>query len=999
MQKSDKAIVRNNCLLVDSNNMQVGSPQWYDWLSANKKFTFQDESGHFFAQRETRRSNAYWYAYRRRAGKLAKVYLGKTDELTQERLEQASFTLAGQFLQTQLTNQSAGTSTPSTETHIDTSLLPMTKVNVPVLPQKLVTRPRLIRQLNTSLILIHAPSGFGKSTLLNDWRRTCDFPVAWLSLDENDSHPLRFWYLVAKALQTVNPALEHEFINSLQTSSLRHPTEIVSHLTNSIVQATPPSQRLGLVLDDFHRIHNSEIYTALQSWFECFPPALHLMISGHIKPPLAIGHLRARGMVLELDANDLRFTLEEGISYLLQYPQDPPLAYGDMEKLVKHTEGWAAGLTLAALALGKQEDRRHFIDTFSGAHIYLREYFMETVLQHSTPEMQLFLLRTAIVKHLTGSLCDALTGRTDGEEILSRLWREGSFIVRIEEPGWYRYHDLFAEMLYSQLQSRFPEEIPQLHRRAAQWYYEKYAPADAIYHLLATDAWEEAASLMEEMALRELEQYGEDSRLLSWLQELPANVVQQHKTLLFVYLRLALLALPRRKIESFIARIEANISRKPASQQTSDEREVYAEIQQIHHTWAQGNAFTPPPLTRGESDERWELLNGLSLLRLPDNQNADGLDEQLILLYEKARAQRNLFVILMVGGSRARRAFNKGQLKRSEKIAQQVLQEAMVQRGKLSGPASIPLAILAHIHFERNELDLAQQYLQRATEADPNSASTNMPVQIAVQRAEIQSVQGKVKEARATLRAMRELHARRPSGIWRDQDLIAYEAIICLRNGDTFAAEQLLGQIGEPGTHALSDLAYAEIALLRKQFDMAEKLLSQLIAENPDGLQNEPLLVAHVMLALALFGQHKVNQTRQVLAEAIRRAAPERFIQPFLEHSTQCVPLLTLVLHTENLTIETKDFIKQILHITGHDSEIQSQLPEEYFDLATAASITCREQEILRLLADGLSNGQMALHLSISESTVKTHLGNIYAKLDVNSRIQALSRAQTLGLV
>jgi LuxR family maltose regulon positive regulatory protein len=186
---------------------------------------------------------------------------------------------------------------------------------------------------------------------------------------------------------------------------------------------------------------------------------------------------------------------------------------------------------------------------------------------------------------------------------------------------------------------------------------------------------------------------------------------------------------------------------------------------------------------------------------------------------------------------------------------------------------------------------------------------------------------------------------------------------------------------------------------VRNQFDVAETLLSQLITEHPDGLQNEPILGLRVMLALALFGQHKINRTRQVMAEALRLAAPERCIRPFLEHGALCVPLLTLVLHTENSTAETKEFIKKILRITGHDSEALSSLPREYFDLSAASSITPREQEILCLLANGLSNGEIALGLSISESTVKTHLGNIYAKLNVNSRVQALSRAQVLKLV
>ncbi len=996
MPKSGTPIVRNELLHADASRVKVGSPQWYEWLSSHRKFTFEGEGGHFIAQCETRRDKAYWYAYRRRGGKLIKVYLGKSEELTPERLQQASFSLAGQTRFDRPSSLPLDMRQRNAETRIDTSFLPMAKVNVPVLPQKLITRSRLTRQITTPLTLLYAPSGFGKSTLLNTWKQTCGFPVAWLSLDDGDNQPLRFWHSVVMALQTICPDVGRELIPFLRIATVAQLPEIVSRLSSNIPCTGEADPRFGLVLDDFHRVHSNEIHTSLQMWLEQFPPSLQLVISGHIKPPLALGHLRAKGMLLELEADDLRFTLEEGIDYLLQYPQDPPLARDDLERLVKHTEGWAAGLTLTALALGKQGDRRHFIDTFSGAHIYLREYFMETVLQHSPPEVQTFLLKTAILKQLTGSLCDALTGQTDGEEILSRLWHENLFVVRLEEQGWYRYHDLFAEMLCSQLQARFPAEAPLLHQRAARWYRERYAPADAIYHLLAIQSWEEAASLMEEMALRELEEYGEDSRLLRWLQELPESVVQQHKTLLFVYLRLAASALPRKKIESFISRIEANIIHKSVSRQTPDEKDVLVEIQQIRHIWSQGNTFTPP--AGGEHNARWELLDGLRFLG-SNEQVVEDFNDKIAHLYETAQTHRNLFVILMAGGTRARRALTRGQLKQSEKIAQQVLQHAMVQRGKLPEPASISLVVLSQIHVERNELDMAERFLQRAADVDPNPTSSNMTVQLAILRAELQSAQGKGEEARATLQAARELHARRPSGIWSDQDLIAYEAISWLRDGERAAAEQLMSQGSDPGIHPLSDLVYAEMALLRKKFDVAERLLQRLLSEYPDGLQYEPLLPARIMLALALFGQHKINQSRQVMADALRLAAPERFIRPFLDYSSLSIPLLPLVLQTENLTAEAQAFIREILQLSGSYTEATHVPPRELESLSTAASISPRELEVLQFMSAGLSNGEIARKLSISESTVKTHLANIYYKLGVSRRVQAIAQAKELKLI
>ncbi len=994
--KAGNTLVSHDALRLGEAFIPVGSPDWFAWLAQQDKFSFEGKNGHFTARRETRRGRPFWYAYRRRGGKLLKQYLGKTDELTLERLEYASSLLDGQNLFDRYASPPAGELSSNAESRIDRSFLPMTKVNNPALPPHLLSRPRLTRQISTPLTVISAPSGFGKSTLLNDWKRTCGHPVAWLALDESDNHPARFWYSVIMALRTIRPDFGEELLVYLRADLPMHLSDFIARLTNQMTSDLAAYPRLGLVLDDFQHITLAELYASIQTWLEHLPPNLLLVILGHTKPALSLGDLRARGLLTELDASDLRFTLDEGITYLRQYPHSAPLAYPDLEKLVKHTEGWAVGLTLTAIALGKQQDHRQFIDTFSGAHIYLRDYFMETVLQQSSPDVQAFLLKTAILKHLIGDLCDAVTGQSGGAEILSRLWQDNLFIDRVEEQGGYRYHDLFAEMLLSQLKIRFPEEIERLHRRAAQWYREQDAPADAIYHLLAVASWDEAAALIEAMALRELEQYGEDSRLLRWLQELPEDVVQKHKTLLFVYLRLAEVALPKQSIERFVEHIETNLSRKTAFQQTQDEREVLVEIQHIRQVWEQGNAFTPPAREDGGNDARWELLNGLHLLTHIYTANPAEFETQATALLHTAQTQRNLFVVLMVGGVLARQAFASGQLRRGEKLARQVLEQALTQRGKLPEPSSIALAVLSQIHLARNDLALAQKYLAHAREVDPNPTSSNMIVQTGILHSGILAAQGKIDEALANLQAVRALHLRRPSGAWTDQDLLAYQALLYIRQGDIASASQILAESEATPEHPLSQVARAEIFLARNQAAAAEKILGVLLNRYPGGMYTEPLMRVRLLLALALFEQHKMGQALQVMTEAVRLAAPERFLRPFLENHEQYVPLLLLTLQAERHTAEAQNFVHEILQSAGHAGAYSQ---DEMQTLSTSASISPREQEVLQMLSSGCSNAAIARRLCISESTVKTHLGNIYHKLGVSSRIQAVSSAKTLKLI
>ncbi|MBI5303920.1 MAG: hypothetical protein HY868_17420 [Chloroflexi bacterium] len=1015
MRKSSKPVVRHDRVVTDEpgtlNPIRVGSPQWFAWLDQTPGFVFEGGAGYFTARRETRRGIAYWYAYRWRAGKLAKTYLGKSEELTQECFEQASARLAGQTTLARLASQSdsvdlttpliqvADTSPPQATTS-ELSFLPLTKIKPPTLPQDLVARPRLTQQLTAPVTIIYAPSGFGKSTLLNEWRQTCAMPVAWVSLDADDNSPSRFWSTVLLSLRTNYPNLGHALLSQLQMSSASASSEIVVALSNEIVRVMDeenPPRGMALILDDYHHVQQPVIHASLQTLIEHLPPALRLIISSHTKPPIVLGRLRAKGIVTELKTEDLRFTVEEGIDFLWRRNPNRRLAFGDMQTLVKRTEGWVAGLTLATLALTQYNDRQAFMANFSGAHAYLHEYFMESILHQQSPAVQTFLLRTAVLKHLTGGLCDAVTGQNDGAEMLARLWQENLFLVRLEEQDWYRYHDLFAEMLCSQLQAQFPGEIRQLHQRAAEWYRTQNAPAEAVHHFLAIGEWEQAAALIESVALRELEQFGEDSRLLQWLQQLPETVMQHHKTLLAVFVRLAKMALSQTEVERFLAHTETSIARKPLAEQTRDEQAVLLEIQRLKRAWATGASAELP--TNGEHAEVWQMLNELARFRLNMRQQLDQAEAIAQEVYEAAQARRHLFVMLMAGGTCACIAASRGNLRRSEKIAHQVLQQALARRGKLPEPASIALTTMSRVCYERNQLAHAHQLLLRATEVDPNPTSSNMRVMVAVTRALIQSAEGNHDAAQVTIQAALELNTQRPSGAWLNQDLIAYQALFVLRQGDGASAERLLNEAGEATTHAFSRRVQAEI-LLEHDAAGAEEILNALLAEYPHGLYREPLMGTRILCALALFKQNKPNQARQAMTDALRLASPEGFLRPFLDYGSQVASLLTLVLHTGNLTGETQMFAKQLVRLLGSANGGYTPLPKhELAALSTAASISAREQEVLRLVSAGLSNQEIADCFCISTCTVKTHLENIYRKLGVNSRTQAIAQAQTLRLV
>lgn len=1003
-----KSVVKHGTLwveegaTVDSPPILLDSPQWHEWLAGQMQFRFKGSAGHFSARRESRHDHDYWYAYRRRDGILHKAYLGKSIELTLDRLEEVAGNLAGRAVYTQLalTADALGKLADETWT-TNASFSTQSKFRPPTLPSTLITRPRLTSKISLPVTFISAPGGFGKSTILNAWRQECDnMPIAWAALDTDDDHLLRFWTTVITALQTVRRGLGQKLMPYLQRSSSITPAEIVSRLTDELTPTDDKSVRIGLILDDFHHIKQADVHTSVQLLLEYMPPALQIVIAGRTRPPLALGRLRAMGSVTELELEDLRFTLPEGIAFLQRHIEGEPLAYADMEALVKRTGGWAAGLKLAVLALNKQQDRRHVIDTFSGAHIFLREYFMETALRQRSKAVQTFLLKTSILKQLTGGLCDAVTGQADGTEMLARLWQENLFIIRSEDQAWYRYHDLFAEMLSNQLLRQFPDQIAGFHRRAAAWYVAQNMSADAVHHLLFIKDWEAAAEVIEDVGLRELAMSGEDSRLLRWVQQLPETVVQRHTTLLFVYLRLANLALPKDEVTRFLQRIEMNLTTISPAELTPNERDVLEEVRQIQLRLVKGKDVAQLPAGK-IPDPRWELLDALLITEKTHQPKTEEVGAQVQAIYDRARAEGNLFVTILAGTDLANRALLRGHLRQCEKIAYQVLQQGLIQRGRLPEPASIAFSLLSQVCLGRNELAQAHQFLDRALVVDPNPTSTNMPMNIAIVRARLQSAEGKHAEAQATIQAARTLQALRPSAVWRDQDLAAYEARFCVRQGKWSAAKQLLNESGSEDANTLVELVEAEISLARQLVDVAEVILTQLIALYPAGHPFEPSLDARVMLAQALFAQNKMNQARRVLAEAVQLAAPEGFIRPFLDHGRQLVPLLALMRHAKTLTAESERFIGEILHWFGHQNEdTPSLLREENLkSLAMAASITTREQAVLQLLCEGLANREIALRLCVSSGTVKTHLTNIYGKLGVRSRVQAVAVAQALKLI
>lgn len=498
--------------------IRVGSASWYAWLNDldRRSFAFRSAQGTLTARRERHHGNSnwYWYAYRTRRGQLHKAYLGRSEELTAERLRGVAATLTREKTtgeEQELTGRDTSSPYPLDAIHRVPTL--NTKLYIPPPVQMLVVRTRLIARLAEGVrhpvTLLSAPAGWGKTTLLSAWHADSSGsgpPVAWVSLDAGDNDPVRFWTYVITALSKQYAGIGENALALLRSSQSPSITPVLTVLLNAL--ADQPVD-VVLVLDGYHVIETQAIHSALAFLLEHLPLRLHLVIATRFDPPIPLSRFRVHGALTEIRAADLHFTPDEAATFLAE-AMGLPLSAEHIARLVARTEGWIAGLQLAALSLQGRpiECLPRFVEAFSGSDRYVLEYLVEEVLGQQSNAIQTFLLRTSVLDRMCAPLCEALLTGEQGEAdasqsqrarvLLEHLEQTNLFLVPLdEERCWYRYHQLFADVLRSLLQQNQPTLSPELHRRASAWYEQNGLFAEAVEHALAAHDLEHAVRLIE----------------------------------------------------------------------------------------------------------------------------------------------------------------------------------------------------------------------------------------------------------------------------------------------------------------------------------------------------------------------------------------------------------------------------------------------------------------------------------------------------------------------
>ncbi|MCW2876044.1 MAG: ATP-dependent transcriptional regulator, MalT-like, LuxR family [Sphaerisporangium sp.] len=899
-----------------------------------------------------------------------------------------------------------------------------TKLHIPRRRRGLVTRPRLSERLSrgaeSALTLVSAPAGFGKTTLLAEWLAAVPAggrSAAWLSLDQRDNDPVMFWPYLVAALKTAAPGVGASALSLLQ--SPQAPIEAV--LATLLNDLHAISNEAVLVLDDYHVIDDRDVQDGMAFLLEHLPPQIHLVIAGRADPAFPLARLRGRGELVELRAADLRFTPDEAAAYL-NGVMGLVLTAQDVAALEGRTEGWIAALQLAALSMQGRDDVAAFIAGFAGDDRYIVDYLAEEVLQRQPEHVQHFLLQTSVLDRLSGSLCDAVTGEDGGKAKLAALERGNLFLVPLDDRRrWYRYHQLFADVLQAHLLDERPDDVPDLHRRASVWYEQNGEPSEAIRHALAAEDLERAADLVE-LAIPAMRRSRQEAAVRGWLKMLPDELVRVRPVLSVGFAGALLAGGELEGVEGRLLDAERWLDTTPGigkeSQAPSAEMVVVddeeflrlpatIELYRAAQALARGDGLGAARHARRALDlspEEDHLcraaaagLLGLAFWASGDLEAAHrAYAECMAGLHRAGHVADTLGCAIALADIR----LAQGRLGEAMRTYEQALQRAPEQGGSvLPGTADMYVG-MSELHRERDDLSAATRHLLRSQELGEHTGLPQNRYRWRVAMARIREAEGDLGGALNLLNEAERLYM---SDFFPNvRPVPAMRARVYVAQGGLGEA---LGWARERGLSVDDDLSYlrefehitfARVLLARYTAERAERsiheatrLLERLLPAAEEGARTGSLIEILVLQALAHQTRGDVPAALASLRRALTLSEPEGYVRIFVDEGPPMASLLRAVA-TQGIAPSYVRRLLAALDKTEDSTPVQQGLIEPLSE---------RELHVLRLLGTDLNGPDIARRLIVSLNTVRTHTKNIYAKLGVNNRRAAVRRAVELDLL
>lgn len=854
--------------------------------------------------------------------------------------------------------------------------------------------------MGSKLTLISASAGFGKTTMVSDWITDCGRPVAWLSLDEGDNDLVRFITYLIAALQTIKAGFGEGVLQPLQT---RQQSQIETALTTLLNEISSIPDAFLLVLDDYHAINSKAVDDALAFLIERLPPRMHLVIATREDPSLPLARLRARGQLTELRAADLQFTPAEAAEFLNRV-MELNLSDGDVAVLEARTEGWIAGLQLAALSMQGHQDTAHFIKSFTGSHRFVLDYLIEEVLGQQSEKIQTFLLCTSILDRMCGPLCDTvlLDPSKSGQEILEQLERANLFIVPLDdERRWYRYHHLFGDLLRQRLgQAR---ELPEYHLRASAWYEANADLTQAFHHALAAGDFERAANLAEAV-WQEMERNLQSITWIGWVKKLPNAVVRSRPKLCVLigrafsdageveasetYLQNAEQALAGTKGQEEFESIPGTIALIRASNaqnggnlaETVKYAELTIQLAPEDDIYLRAGAAVTLGFTHWATGDLEASLRAMHSW-VEDMQRL----ENRVFAIASAFAMADMQVIL-------------GRLSDAETSLRQAILQAAAhgQEAKaITAHHHLGLAMIAH---ERGDNAAFVQSLQTAADLGQRTTLVDWDHRWNLAQARLKESNGKWDAALQCLDDAQRGYIKNPIPIF--QPIMARKARIHLKQerldkAQAWAREHSLSVKDEASyLGEYKHLTLARIRLAEGSFTGVHELLERLLALAET--QKRTGSVIEILLTQALVHQAQGDLPRALTAleRTLTLTEPEGYIRIFVDEGEAIRSLISdFRLTIANRAHPLLGYLNRILDFFPIPQPVEDKSQSRMVE-----SLSEREMEVLKLLRSELSGPEIARQLIISLNTLRTHTKNIFNKLGVNNRRAAVRRAEDLDI-
>jgi LuxR family maltose regulon positive regulatory protein len=872
-----------------------------------------------------------------------------------------------------------------------------TKLFFPISRPNFVNRPRLVGKLDLGLggplTLISAPAGSGKTSLMAEWREGPGKKrqVAWLSLDPADNDLLRFLTYLTVALELASPGLTRPTTTLLQLPQTP-PSEIIIDSLFEVLNTL--SVDLILVLDDYHLLTNLQIHELLERLLSHPHPMFHLAILTRADPRLPLGRLRVRNELTEIRVHDLRFTREEVAAFLSQ-TMGLSLSQEQVMSLEARTEGWIAGLQLAALSMQGREDVDDFVAAFTGSHHYVVDYLVDEVLSLQSENVRDFLLKTSILERMSASLCNALTGESDGQSVLEQLHRSNLFVSALDnDRQWYRYHQLFADVLQNRLRQANANIIPTLHHKAAEWFEPHGFLSDAMVHSLATQNMEFAAKMVDRNSATMLMR-GEMRTLLQWMDAIDPIL---HQNVSLCIAKAWALAFTNRSeaVEELLQEAARLIAEDASHPIWGDIAALRANLSIARGQSRAAIEYAQEALKRLPEENL--IVRGVVSLTLGGACWAEGdLIESFAALEEASR------IGLKVGSAHLASAALYGLahgysllggLHRARVYYDQAIQASMWKDGQLLPTAAEACIGLGNLLYEWNDLSAAENSLEDGVRLSHQLGRLSTLAYGQISMARLQRAKGKVAQALALLK---DAKSHLQSSILHPEAeslLAAAKMELSLHRGDIPSAEQLADQRNYSVDYPINLLNSSEyvqfgyLLLARKDVKQAVNLAQHIIEFAASRGWNNVLIPANILHAQALMEQGQPARAIQSMRQALSLAQPEDYIRVFLDQGESMKKILDRM---KSEGQGHRDYIDKLLAAFGETTaSIQQPLIEPLSD---------RELEVLRLVALGKSNQQIADELVLATGTVKKHLNNVFGKLGVQNRTECVARARELNLL